>query len=213
MDYLLRWYQEKSSTFHLPILFQVTKVSQNLFFHFYNTLYLFVCLFIGCSEVPRSGIESGSHQWQGWILNHETTREFPQNLSFIQYLQGMTSYDSVTTLKYIFWYPELSCLEICPYVIPEPPSTSVYYTNKYYKHAVTIYGALSLKFITKKSSCQRKQNSWRQFPSQLCVEANAAQIMCHEDLFLERSFVHNLEQNLDCHITMGIFHLRKLWMD
>lgn len=50
---------------------------------------------------------------------------------------------------------------------------------------------------TKKSSHQRKQNTWRQFPSQLCVEANAAQIMHHQDLFLKRSFVHNLEQNLD----------------
>lgn len=32
---------------------------------------------------------------------------------------------------------------------------------------------------TKKFSHQRKQNAWKQFPSQLCVEANAAQIKCH----------------------------------
>lgn len=43
---------------------------------------------------------------------------------------GITSYDSVTTLKYIFWYPVLSFLEICPRIIPKPYSTHILYEQK-----------------------------------------------------------------------------------
>lgn len=89
-------------------------------------------------------------------------------------------YGSITSLKYLFQYPVLSFLEICPYIIPETYSTPIYYTNKNGEHAIIFNVTLSLRPIKKQRNPVTRENTktWRQFPFQLCVETNAAQIMC-----------------------------------
>ena len=60
-------------------------------------------------------------------------------------------------------------------------NTNILYKQKLQTHNYLLcYPKFEAYKKTKKSNCQRKQNKTKtwQFPSQLCVEANAAQIMC-----------------------------------
>ena len=68
------------------------------------------------------------------------------------------------------------------------------------------------ELITRKLSCQRKQNTWRQFPSQLCVEANAAPNYVLLKCIPWKVICPQFRAELDYHATRGIFHLRTLWM-
>jgi hypothetical protein len=133
----------------------------------------------------------------------------------MSYVWGIAFHGSAAILKGVLWYLAFSFLEICLYIRTRLKACILYkqklQTCNYFY--VVLILRLKKKKANKEIQLPEQTKTWRQFPFQLCVEANAAQIMYNEALFIERTFVHNLEQNLDYHAIMGIFYLRKLWMN
>lgn len=65
-------------------------------------------------------------------------------------------------LRYLFLYPSLSFLEMCPCIIPETYSTPIYYTNKNCKHTITFYVTLNLRPIKKQRNPIARENKTKQ---------------------------------------------------